>query len=98
MSCLANNHSLISLSMTFSAFNSAGHLCNHVEVAPNHAGTTFIISNILATIPGIVCGPLTAELVITSGGRWFPIFILASFINVIGAVVYISQSSTMQVL
>ncbi|KAH8865943.1 putative anion transporter 3, chloroplastic [Schistosoma japonicum] len=89
---------LISLSMTFSAFNSAGHLCNHVEVAPNHAGTTFIISNILATIPGIVCGPLTAELVITSGGRWFPIFILASFINVIGAVVYISQSSTMQVL
>ncbi|KAK4476003.1 hypothetical protein MN116_001237 [Schistosoma mekongi] len=89
---------LISLSMTFSAFNSAGHLCNHAEVAPNHACTTFIISNILATIPGIVCGPLTAELVITSGGRWFPVFILAGFINVIGAVVYISQSSTMQVL
>ncbi|CAH8647770.1 unnamed protein product [Schistosoma margrebowiei] len=89
---------LISVSMTFSAFNSAGHLCNHVEVAPNHAGTTFIISNILATIPGIVCGPLTAELVITSGGRWFPVFILAGFINVVGAVVYISQSSTTQVL
>lgn len=42
--------SLISVSMTFSAFNSAGHLCNHVEVAPNHAGTTFIISNILVSI------------------------------------------------
>ncbi|CAH8870353.1 unnamed protein product [Trichobilharzia szidati] len=89
---------LISLSMTFSAFNSAGHLSNHVEVAPNHAGRTFTISNFLATIPGILCGPLTAELVITSGGRWFPVFILAGFINVVGGVVYISQSSTIQVL
>ncbi|CAH8625283.1 unnamed protein product [Heterobilharzia americana] len=89
---------LISLSMTLSAFNSAGHLSNHVDVAPNHAGTTFSISNFLATIPGIICGPLTTELVVTSGGRWFPVFILAGFINVVGAVVYVSQSATIQVL
>ncbi|GAA48497.1 probable anion transporter 4 chloroplastic [Clonorchis sinensis] len=41
--------SIISMSMILSAFNSAGHLSNHVEVAPNHAGITFAISNTLAS-------------------------------------------------
>ncbi|KAF7255825.1 hypothetical protein EG68_06813 [Paragonimus skrjabini miyazakii] len=90
--------SIISLSMTLSAFNSAGHLSNHVEVAPNHAGITFAISNTLATIPGILCGPMTAELVVTSGGRWFPVFLLAGCVNLVGAVVYGSQSSSLQIL
>ncbi|TGZ69342.1 hypothetical protein CRM22_003792 [Opisthorchis felineus] len=90
--------SIISMSMILSAFNSAGHLSNHVEVAPNHAGITFAISNTLATIPGILCGPLTAELVVASGGRWFPVFLLAGCVNLVGAVIYGSQSSSLQVL
>lgn len=89
---------IISFSMMLSAFNSAGHLSNHVEVAPNNAGITFAVSNTLATIPGILCGPLTAELVVTSGGRWFPVFLLAGCVNLVGAVVYSSQSSSVQVL
>ncbi|KAJ8953690.1 hypothetical protein NQ314_007298, partial [Rhamnusium bicolor] len=48
---------LVSISMGLSASNSAGHLSNHVDVAPNYAGTTFAISNTIATIPGILCGP-----------------------------------------
>nr|AKN21535.1 slc17a-12 [Schmidtea mediterranea] len=88
----------ISLSMGFSACNSAGHLCNHAEVAPNHAGITFAISNTLATIPGILAGPLTAELVIKSGGRWFPVFTIAGVMNIVGAVIYVSQSSATQII
>lgn len=88
----------VSLSMALCAFNSAGHLSNHADVAPNHAGITFAVSNTLATIPGILCGPLTAELVTQSHGRWFPVFVLAATINFVGAVVYTSQSSASQAL
>ncbi|CAL8098308.1 unnamed protein product [Calicophoron daubneyi] len=88
----------ISLSMLLSAFNSAGHLSNHAEVAPNHAAITFAISNTLATIPGILCGPMTAALVVQSDGRWFPVFLVAGCVNLLGAVVYVSQSSSLQVL
>jgi sugar phosphate permease len=88
----------VSLSMALCAFNSAGHLSNHADVAPNHAGITFAVSNTLATIPGILCGPLTAELVTQSHGRWFPVFVLAATINFVGAIIYTSQSSASQAL
>lgn len=97
-----NNLSLavffVSLSLGLSACNSSGHLSNHAEVAPNHAGITFAISNTLATIPGITCGPLTAELVLQSHGRWFPVFIIAASVNFVGAIIYLSQSAASQVL
>lgn len=88
----------VSISMGLCACNSAGHLSNHADIAPNHAGITFAVSNTLATIPGILCGPLTAELVTQSHGRWFPVFVLAALVNFVGAVIYHSQSSASQVL
>ncbi|XP_052066055.1 sialin-like [Mytilus californianus] len=88
----------VSLSLGLSACNSSGHLSNHAEIAPNHAGITFAISNTLATIPGILCGPLTAELVSQSHGRWFPVFIIAAGVNFVGAIIYLSQSAASQVL
>jgi len=83
----------ISLSMALCSFNSAGHLSNHADIAPNHAGVTFAVSNTIATIPGILAGPLTAELVTQSHGRWFPVFVLAALLNMVGSVVFVSQSS-----
>ncbi|XP_064604930.1 uncharacterized protein LOC135470105 [Liolophura sinensis] len=88
----------VSISMGLSACSSSGHLSNHAEVAPNHAGITFAISNTLATIPGITCGPLTAELVTQSHGRWFPVFIIAAGVNFVGAIIYLSQSAASQVI
>lgn len=88
----------VSISLGLSACNSAGHLSNHPEVAPNHAGITFAVSNTLATIPGITCGPLTAELVTQSHGRWFPVFFIAAGVNFVGAIIYLSQSAASQVL
>jgi len=100
--CAVNNLAsallLVSIVMGFCAFNSAGHLSNHAEVAPHHAGVTFAISNTLATIPGILAGPVTAELVTASQGRWFPVFWLAAAVNLVGGVVYYSQSSALQLL
>lgn len=51
-----------------------------------------------ATIPGITCGPLTAELVTQSHGRWFPVFIIAAGVNFVGAIIYLSQSAASQVI
>lgn len=36
--------------MGLCACNSAGHLSNHAEVAPNHAGITFSVSNTLVCL------------------------------------------------
>lgn len=41
--------SFVSLSLGLSACNSSGHLSNHAEIAPNHAGITFAISNTLVS-------------------------------------------------
>ncbi|KAA0201612.1 hypothetical protein HAZT_HAZT010955 [Hyalella azteca] len=89
---------VISVAMGLCAANSSGHLSNHAEVAPKHAGLTFAIANTIATIPGMLCGPLTAELVTASHGRWFPVFLLAATINCTAAVVYQSQSSASAVV
>ncbi|XP_053395417.1 sialin-like [Mercenaria mercenaria] len=88
----------VTICLGLSACNSSGHLSNHAEVAPSHAGITFAISNTLATVPGILCGPLTAELVTQSHGRWFPVFIIAAGVNFVGAMVYLSQSAASQLL
>jgi hypothetical protein len=60
-----------------------------------------ILSHLLnakATISGILCGPLTAELVVKSGGRWSPVFLIAATVNFVGAIVYYSHSSAQQII
>mgnify|MGYP005983881925 FL=1 len=89
---------LVSISMGLSACNSAGHLSNHVDVAPNYAGTTFAISNTIATIPGILCGPVTASLVTAFDGKWMTVFLGATFVNLMGAFIYFTNSVATQVL
>ena len=41
--------SLVSVSMGLSACNSSGHLSNHADIAPHHAGITYAISNTLVS-------------------------------------------------
>ncbi|EFN80175.1 Sialin, partial [Harpegnathos saltator] len=40
----------VSISMGLCACNSAGHLSNHADIAPNHAGVTFAVSNTIVRI------------------------------------------------
>ncbi|KAH1019098.1 hypothetical protein HUJ05_006753, partial [Dendroctonus ponderosae] len=80
---------LVSVSMGLSACNSAGHLSNHVDVAPNHAGTTFAVS--------ILCGHVTASLVTMSDGKWLGVFLGATFVNLAGAFIYFTNSVATQI-
>lgn len=50
----------VTCSMGLCGFNASGHLANHADVAPQHSGITFAISNTLATIPGLL-GELLQE-------------------------------------
>lgn len=36
--------------MGLCACNSAGHLSNHADIAPNHAGITFAVSNTIVSM------------------------------------------------
>ncbi|XP_038067664.1 sialin-like [Patiria miniata] len=87
----------VSISLGLCGCNSSGHMSNHPDVAPNHAGITFAVSNTLATLPGLACGPVTA-LVVGSTGYWYPVFVMASAVNIGGALIYVSQSSASQIL
>ncbi|XP_071482719.1 sialin-like [Diadema antillarum] len=87
----------ISISLGLCGCNSSGHMSNHADVAPNHAGITFAVSNTLATLPGMAAGPVTAAMVAYSGS-WYPVFTVASVVNLGGALFYFSQSSASQVL
>ncbi|XP_070562533.1 uncharacterized protein [Ptychodera flava] len=87
----------VSISLGLCACNSSGHMSNHADVAPNHAGLTFAVSNTLATIPGMTCGPVTAAIVDYTQ-YWYPVFVVAAIVNLVGAIIYNSQSSASQVL
>ncbi|CAF0769657.1 unnamed protein product [Brachionus calyciflorus] len=89
---------VISMCMALLACNSCGHLANHLDVAPNLSAITFGISNTIATIPGMLIGPLTAELVVKSGGRWLPVFLIAALVNFVGAIIYYSHSGASQII
>ncbi|VDD89793.1 unnamed protein product [Enterobius vermicularis] len=89
---------LVSLSMGCLAFNSAGHLSNHADVAPKFSGITFAVSNTIATLPGLTVGPLTARLVVDSSGRWWPSFVIAGVLNFVGAIVYANYAAVKQVV
>lgn len=88
---------MISCCMALLAFNSCGHLANHLDIAPSFSAITFGISNTIATIPAIIGGPLTAELVVSSGGRWSPVFLIATMVNLVGAIIYYSHSAANQI-
>ena len=74
------------------ACNAAGHLSNHADVCPRSAGVSFAVSNTLATLPGLVVGPFTALLVVESGGRWWPAFVLAALLNACAACAYMAYA------
>ena len=67
----------------------SGVFSNHADILPGHAGMAFGLGNTLATLPGLVVGPLTAHLIETEGVHgWTSVFHAAAFFNIVGAFVY----------
>jgi MFS transporter, ACS family, solute carrier family 17 (sodium-dependent inorganic phosphate cotransporter), other len=77
--CLA----LGALGLTWSGF-----ACNHLDIAPRHAGVLMGITNTAGTIPGIVGVAVTGWLVDVTGSYDAPLA-LAAGVSVVGALVWL---------
>ena len=89
---------ILTLSFTLGATTSSGYMANHSDISSSYAGLTFGISNTVATLPGVIAGPLTAWLIERNGGSWTAVFVLAAAINVACAAVYLAMSRAHRVL
>jgi ACS family sodium-dependent inorganic phosphate cotransporter len=89
---------IVTLSFTLGALTSSGYMANHSDISESYAGLTFGISNTVATLPGVVAGPLTAWLIEYFRGAWAPVFLIAAAINVACALVYLALSKAHRVL
>ena len=70
---------------------SPGVFANHADILPHHAGMAFGLGNTIATVPGLIIGPLAGYL-IAHGNNWGPIFYMATFLNFMGGLIYVSFS------
>lgn len=73
---------------------SGGFFYNHVDLSPQHAGILMGISNMFATIPGILA-PLLVGILTPNGTReeWLVIFYIGTALYAFGAVVYLILGS-----
>lgn len=67
----------------------SGYGVNHMDLGPKYAGILIGITNTIATIPGIVGVYLTGFILDHSGGNWLIIWMLASSIFILGAIIYV---------
>jgi ACS family sodium-dependent inorganic phosphate cotransporter-like MFS transporter 5 len=69
----------------------SAYLSNHIDIAPNFAGTLLGVANCFATIPGWLA-PLTAAR-LTNGQQtleqWHKVFYIASLVYIFGCVFYL---------
>mmetsp|Transcript_10875 Transcript_10875/g.24984 ORF Transcript_10875/g.24984 Transcript_10875/m.24984 type:complete len:469 (+) Transcript_10875:65-1471(+) len=88
---------IISISYLLGGATSSGYMANHADISSSYAGLTFSVANTLATVPGIAAGPFTAWLLARTGG-WTAVFVVACFINLAAAGVYMLLAKAHRVL
>jgi len=71
------------VSTLFGAAVAAGYACNHLDIAPRHAGALMGLSNTAGTIPGVIGVTFSGWLVDVTGS-WSIVFLVAAGIKVFG--------------
>jgi ACS family sodium-dependent inorganic phosphate cotransporter len=61
----------------------AGFICNHLDIAPRHAGALMGLSNTAGTIPGVIGVTFSGWLVDVTGS-WSIVFLVAAGIKLFG--------------
>ncbi|XP_065574640.1 sialin-like isoform X2 [Artemia franciscana] len=81
---------LMTVGVMFVSGMYCGHLTNHVDIAPNYAGTLMALTNTVATVPGFIVPIFVGEL--THGNqsheRWQIIFWVTAVIYIVQLVFY----------
>jgi len=67
----------------------AGFACNHLDIAPRHAGALMGLSNTAGTIPGVIGVTFSGWLVDVTGS-WSAVFLVAAGIKLFGLVFFLA--------
>jgi ACS family sodium-dependent inorganic phosphate cotransporter len=71
------------VSTLFGAAVAAGFACNHLDIAPRHAGALMGLSNTAGTIPGVI-GVTFSGWLVDATGSWSIVFLVAAGIKMFG--------------
>jgi ACS family sodium-dependent inorganic phosphate cotransporter len=83
---------LLCLSQLFLSANVGGFVVNHMDIAPNHAGTLMGITNTAGTIPGIA-GVYITGLILAETGSWTMVFLVTAAVAIFGMLAYLFLAS-----
>lgn len=70
-------------STLFNSAVAAGFICNHLDIAPRHAGALMGLSNTAGTIPGVIGVTFSGWLVDVTGS-WSIVFLVAAGVKLFG--------------
>jgi len=80
--------SIMTIGSALGAFAVSGFFVNHMDIAPEHAGTLMGITNTAGTIPGII-GVLVSGWILDVTGSWALVFQTAAAVAAFGLVFYL---------
>ena len=80
--------SIMTVGSILGAFAVSGFFVNHMDIAPEHAGTLMGITNTAGTIPGIV-GVLVSGWILEVTGSWALVFQVAAGVTAFGLIFYL---------
>ena len=83
---------VMSIGTALAALAVGGHGVNHMDIAPDHAGTLMGITNTAASMPGIV-GVWVTGWILDTTGSWDLVFRTAAAVAVFGMVFYLVFAS-----
>ncbi|WP_173205217.1 MFS transporter [Sphingopyxis sp. BSNA05] len=79
---------IMTVGSALGAFAVSGFFVNHMDIAPEHAGTLMGITNTAGTIPGII-GVLVSGWILDITGSWALVFQVAAAVAAFGLVFYL---------
>lgn len=79
---------IMTIGSALGAFAVSGFFVNHMDIAPEHAGTLMGITNTAGTIPGIV-GVLVSGWILETTGSWALVFQVAAGVTAFGLIFYL---------
>lgn len=79
---------IMTVGSALGGFSVSGFFVNHMDIAPEHAGTLMGITNTAGTIPGIV-GVLVSGWILDVTGSWTLVFQVAAAVSAFGLLFYL---------
>ncbi|WP_373491351.1 ACS family MFS transporter [Parasphingorhabdus sp.] len=79
---------IMTIGSALGAFAVSGFFVNHMDIAPEHAGTLMGITNTAGTIPGII-GVLVSGWILDVTGSWALVFQVSAAVAAFGLVFYL---------